>query len=709
MSDFFSKLMGHEEEVVQESNLKHKEAPFFVYVLILVLYIGSYIGLRLAARNSGALIELGRAKLPIAAFTGVFSAISNMCLVFLVVFFNRLGLYTSVIILLIQVPEIITGMIAQHNFSGLPGLFSNLLTFVVILLIYRRNVAIEKYRVFDVERYRERQLYTQRLFEQTATALVNAIDAKDEFSQGHSVRVAEYSEKIARELGKSEEECNRIYYTALLHDVGKIGIPEEIINKRGRLTDEEYDIIKTHSVAGSRILSEISENPYLSIGAHFHHERYDGKGYPEGLKGEEIPEMARIIAVADAFDAMSSNRSYRDAFPPQVVREELIKGMGTQFDPMFSKIMQHLIDKEVEHMLKEKKVAVEQVWNNNLECGRYRETFTEGILITPNMTTVRFGFTSKGGSGRQAPAVILYDSLDGTIHAGEKSARDTNYFEYCEIFGDGHVERKGARNMQVKTVREYDPETRPAGVGEKVSYVIEAVKMKDHVLIRIKEREKVIEVTVALPDSSRYVFFSLTGEDCSISDLNVSKAEKPVSESYITRIADEVSYINAPVGDIPNLQIDGHRSECSDGILLTDGMKITFHTQSLPTARLVWHCPYAVLFSSNDKKVNGQNYRELALIRIDGESSNDDPGSDNRMLISRIEDFEGWEAWKRANRKGFDCELKFERKGEKIITTTENMGLSIRNITTIKNPPEQIYVALTGDQCALTGIRVHRD
>ncbi|MCR5427613.1 MAG: hypothetical protein K6F16_01320, partial [Lachnospiraceae bacterium] len=127
MSDFFSKLMGHEEEVGQESNLKHKEAPFFVYVLLLVLYIGSYIVLRLAARNSGVMVPLGRARLPVAAFTGVFSAISNMCLIFMVVFFNRLGLYTSAIILLIQFPEIITKMISQHDFSGLPGLFSNIL------------------------------------------------------------------------------------------------------------------------------------------------------------------------------------------------------------------------------------------------------------------------------------------------------------------------------------------------------------------------------------------------------------------------------------------------------------------------------------------------------------------------------------------------------------------------------------------------------
>ena len=708
MAEFLNRFKNKAEESNPGSNTHHREVPKVFFALLLVLYIAASVLIRYASRNAGVMVSVGPAKFPMTAFTGVFSAIANMCVIFMVVFFKRIGFYTSLVLVCIQFPDILAKIASQNDFSGLPGFFNNVLTLVVILLIYRRNNSIEKYRVFDIEHYKEQEQYSRRLFEQTATALVNAIDAKDEYSHGHSVRVAEYSAKIARQLGKSDEECYRIYYTALLHDVGKIGIPEEIINKQGRLTDEEYDRIKKHSLIGNQILSGISEYPYLSIGAHFHHERYDGKGYPEGLKGEEIPEIARIIAVADAYDAMSSNRSYREAFPPQIVREEIIKGMGTQFDPMFAQIMQQIMDQDVEYRMKERKAAIEQAWNNSIECTGSRDNASEGVLVTPNMTTVRFDFTAKGNKNG-VPSVILYDSLDGGVHDSEKSARDMNYFEFCEIMADGRVERKGARNMKVKVVRDYDPETQPKAAGETVSYVVEAVKMKDHVLVRIKEREKVIEVTVALPDNSRYVFMSLTGEHCMITDLNVSKAEKPVSEGYITRIADEVSFINAPVGDIPNVQVDGHRSECSDGIQLSDGMKIMFHTQSLPTARLVWHCPYVVLFTSNDKKVNGPNYKELALIRIDGESSGDTTEADNRMIINRIDDFEGWEAWKKANRKGFDCELKFERKGDKVIMTTENMGLSIKNITTMVNPPENIYVALTGDQCAMTGIRIHRD
>ena len=709
MAYLFESLDIKEEETEKSWVSQRKEVPKIFFGVLLLLYLAASVLIRIMSKTGGTMVKIGNGQLPMTAFAGVFTSIANACIIFLVVLYKRLGFYTSLVILLMQFPGIIAKMISQQDFSGLPGLFSNVFTIVVILLIYRRNVAIEKYRVLDIEHLREQQQYSQRLFEQTATALVSAIDAKDEYSHGHSLRVAEYSAKIARQLGKTDDECYRIYYTALLHDVGKIGIPEAIINKNGRLTDEEYAQIKMHATIGNQILSGISEYPYLSIGAHYHHERYDGKGYPEGLKGEEIPEIARIISVADAYDAMSSNRSYRDAIPQQLVREEIIKGMGTQFDPAFAQIMQHLIDHDVEYKMKERKTEIEHAWNNGLECAGYRSVSTEGVLITPNMTTVRFEYTPKDGNVNHVPTLILYDSLDGSVHENERASRDMNYFEYCEIMADGRVERKGVRNMQVKIVRDYDPETGSDGGKEKTSYTVEAVKLKDHALIRIKEREKVIEVTVALPDNSRYVFLSITGEHCLISNISITKAERPVSDGYITRIADEISYINAPAGDIPNVQVDGHRSECSEGILLSDSTYISFHTQSLPTARLVWHCPYIVLYSSNDTKVNGPNYRELALIRIDGESSDDNFGADNRMIINRIEDFEGWEAWKRGNRKGFDCELKFERKDDKVIMTTENMGLSIKNITTIKNPPEKIYVSLTGDQCALTGIRVKRD
>ena len=140
----------------------------------------------------------------------------------------------------------------------------------------------------------------------------------------------------------------------LLHDVGKIGVPDEIINKPSKLSDEEFELIKKHPVTGNEILERIQEKPKLATGARWHHERYGGGGYPDGISGEEIPEEARIIAVADAYDAMTSKRSYRDVMSQDKVRSEIEKGIGAQFDPRFARIMLEIIDEDAEYGLHEK-------------------------------------------------------------------------------------------------------------------------------------------------------------------------------------------------------------------------------------------------------------------------------------------------------------------------------------------------------------------
>lgn len=185
---------------------------------------------------------------------------------------------------------------------------------------------------------------------QVIETLVGTIDAKDNYTNGHSKRVAKYSQMIAQKLGKDQKECKQIYYAGLLHDIGKIGVPDEIINKTARLDDEEYKIIKTHPEIGHRLLCNLTQIENISIGARYHHERYDGKGYPDGLAGEEIPEIARIIAVADCYDAMTSNRSYRKAMPQEKVRGEIEKGKGTQFDPLFAEKMLE-IDLEIAEII----------------------------------------------------------------------------------------------------------------------------------------------------------------------------------------------------------------------------------------------------------------------------------------------------------------------------------------------------------------------
>ena len=139
----------------------------------------------------------------------------------------------------------------------------------------------------------------------------------------------------------------------LLHDVGKIGVPDAIITKPSRLTDEEYAAIKTHPVVGSQILDHIADYPELVTGARWHHERYDGRGYPDGLAGDDIPEVARIIAVADTYDAMTSNRSYRAVLPQARVREEIARCSGSQFDPCFAAIMLQMIDEDGDYRMRE--------------------------------------------------------------------------------------------------------------------------------------------------------------------------------------------------------------------------------------------------------------------------------------------------------------------------------------------------------------------
>lgn len=193
----------------------------------------------------------------------------------------------------------------------------------------------------------------KKIFIHVVSSLTEAIDAKDAYTNGHSSRVAAYSKEIAKRYGYSEQQQSDIYMMGILHDVGKIGVPDGVINKQSKLDDDEYEIIKKHPLMGARILDNIKEMPALAVGARWHHERYDGGGYPDGLSKEEIPEEARIIAVADAYDAMSSRRSYRDVLPQKIVRSEIEKGKGTQFDPRFADIMIKMIDEDTEYKLRE--------------------------------------------------------------------------------------------------------------------------------------------------------------------------------------------------------------------------------------------------------------------------------------------------------------------------------------------------------------------
>jgi putative nucleotidyltransferase with HDIG domain len=173
----------------------------------------------------------------------------------------------------------------------------------------------------------------KRSYFDTIRAVTNSIEARDPYTRGHSQRVSEIAKAIAEELDWSQGETDLIDWGAVLHDVGKIGIPDTVLNKPGKLTDEEYEIIKSHPFIGSEIVKEISFLEPILPYVLQHHERFDGKGYPNGLAGEDISVKARLLAVADCYDAMTTDRPYRKGLEPKIAYNEIVANAGTHFDP----------------------------------------------------------------------------------------------------------------------------------------------------------------------------------------------------------------------------------------------------------------------------------------------------------------------------------------------------------------------------------------
>lgn len=217
------------------------------------------------------------------------------------------------------------------------GIFVGWLTWFITRTQIQRTLQLQQSRL-------KLALQQVQMGNETILAIAKTVDAKDQLTSKHSQRVSEYSVMIAAELGFSEAELENLRKAALLHDIGKIGIPDSILNKPARLTDEEYAVMKTHVMKGAEILKDFTLIDHVVEGARFHHERYDGTGYPDGLKGEKIPLYGRIIAVADAFDAMTANRVYRKKLDFDFVVSEIKRGRGTQFDPKLADIFLKLID-----------------------------------------------------------------------------------------------------------------------------------------------------------------------------------------------------------------------------------------------------------------------------------------------------------------------------------------------------------------------------
>ena len=236
-----------------------------------------------------------------------------------------------------------------------PILITLLVSFAGLMLIVKRVIYISE-RNYQGKNEQEEQLMS------TVFSLAKTIDARDKYTAFHSKNVAQYAKDIATELGLNQREIDSIYLAGLIHDIGKIGTPDHILQKDSRLSEEEYDIMKKHPEDGFQIIREMKRIQELGISemVRHHHERMDGKGYPAGLRGMEIPQGARILCVADAFDAMTTNRSYRPKLAIETAAEELKRCAGAQFDPVAVKGLFKVLIRERKLVREDMTFSIEQ-------------------------------------------------------------------------------------------------------------------------------------------------------------------------------------------------------------------------------------------------------------------------------------------------------------------------------------------------------------
>lgn len=245
-----------------------------------------------------------------------------------------------------QLSSIASFTVSVTRRISLPQLPAFWVSICLIVLVLFGDLALLFARI-RTRQYLQKQQEAQKIIDQTFSTFAKIIDAKDPYTNGHSQRVALYSRELARRLGLSEDDQQNIYYAGMLHDIGKIGIPDSILNKKGALTAEERCIVESHVTIGGEILESFTAIPCIRDGARYHHERYDGRGYSCGLCKEDIPLFARIICVADCFDAMSSERCYRPKMKSDAIIRELQEGSGSQFDPTIVPHMLRMIEEQI--------------------------------------------------------------------------------------------------------------------------------------------------------------------------------------------------------------------------------------------------------------------------------------------------------------------------------------------------------------------------
>lgn len=396
---------------------------------------------------------------------------------------------------------------------------------------------------------------TRKLLDQSIETLAYTIDAKDRYTKGHSSRVAKYARMIGKVMGKSEEECRQIYLCGLLHDIGKIAISSAIINKPGKLTVEEYDLIKKHPVNGAKILEKMKDIPYLQDGAKYHHERYDGTGYPEGLASDAIPEIGRIIAVADAYDAMTSYRSYRPVMDQAIVKQEIWEESGTQFDPLFAKIMISLIDADIHYDMREKigeqdeiefeGMDTEIVWSvdpksQNADVLRMLETGENELAAFINAEdkwsnpTECFEITNKKGRIKfhvkarpeaqyvwNSPAVLIYSSENGTP-TGDK------YEELGVFMSAGYSWKAGSSDYEYSSITKNEAfknwDNWKAQNKSGMDYYVDYVRNNNEVVLKIYNDLLTMDAHLVMKENYRKkMYITVSGEWCNIYNVSTER------------------------------------------------------------------------------------------------------------------------------------------------------------------------------------------
>lgn len=571
----------------------------------------------------------------------------------------------------------------------------------------------EKVKIMEQRYQEESEAHSQDLFDEMIETLSYTIDAKDRYTRGHSQRVAEYSRMIAKRAGMSESDCRKIYHTGLVHDIGKIAVPGYIINKPGKLTEDEYAKIKEHPERGALILEKMDEMPYLSEGAKYHHERYDGKGYPEGLSGENIPLFARIIAVADAYDAMTSARSYRNPLSQDEVRAEIIKGRGTQFDPTYAAVMLELMDIDFGYEMREKRDLYNSESGSKIIFEKYREYSTDSWEVNEFPISIKF-FTQSIAEAAycyQAPSAILFysDSTDVTIDFEGNNPK--GYREIGGIRADGAVWQGEAVTMQFSDNYGGAPDVKKMLErninGYEASLKIE--RFGDHIRMTLFAGDKKSEAIFVLPEDVYKVYAAITGYECAVSDIEFERSRVLTREEEIPFIMSHPSYIEGePVGDIPNVESNALFAGKSEAISVRRKTSISAKTKSFKFANRFWYSPIMLFYTAEDKRVDGLGYRQLFASRSDGYTWTEVDGLEINSWVEHSDDFSDWDDWLYKNRKGTELTINAGIDSERRLSVSlTDAGTTVRVETKIpENFPNTIYLCISGELCAITDIHI---